>query len=142
MTTAIATVAASLAAVLEDLTLGQPFDVVQAFRPSREISDLETLTLTVMPRSIERNSATRSHENVDYLLDVGVQQKLTDTDEETKVAALVAITTTVADTLYGLRLDGFTCIETKIDPVHSEGHLQNARIFTSIATGRFRSMTN
>jgi hypothetical protein len=138
----IAATADSIVAALDAADLGESKTVVRAFLPYREREQLSSLTLTVMPRGIERTLSTRGGVGqVDHLIEVAVQKKVEGADE-TAFTAGVAAVEAVADLLAGLRLAGpppWCCVETRIDPLISEDHAANLRVFTGVVQARLRS---
>lgn len=138
----IAATADRIVAALDAADLGESKTVVRAFLPYREREQLSALTLTVMPRGVERTLATRGGVGqVDYLVEVAVQKKVEGADE-TAFAAGVAAVEAVSDILAGLRLAGppaWSCVETRIDPLISEDHAANLRVFTGVVQARLRS---
>jgi len=138
----IAATADSIVAALDAADLGGSKTVVRAFLPFREREQLSSLTLTVMPRSIERTLSTRGGVGqVDHLIEVAVQKKVEGADE-TAFTAGVAAVEAVSDLLAGLRLAGppsWSCVETRIDPLMSEDHAANLRVYTGVVQARLRS---
>ncbi len=138
----ITATADSIVAALDAADLGEPKSVVRAFLPYRDRDQLSSLTLTVMPRGIERTLSTRSGvHQVDHLVEVAVQKKV-DGADESAFAAGVAVVEAATDLLAGLRLAGtpaWSCVETRIDPLMSEEHAANLRVFTSVVHARLRS---
>ena len=138
----IAATADSIVAALDAADLGESKTVVRAFLPYREREQLSSLTLTVMPRGIERTLSTRGGVGqFDHLIEVAVQKKVEGADE-TAFTAGVAAVEAVADLLAGLRLAGppsWSCVETRIDPLMSEDHAANLRVYTGVVQARLRS---
>lgn len=122
------------------LDLGEPRTVVRAFMPYRDREQLTQLTVTVMPRGIDRSIAARSGvAQEDHVLEVAVQKRLEGTDESA-LAPPVAALEAVADHISGLKVaSGRRCIEVRIDPLLAEDHAVNLRVFTGIVQARFRT---
>jgi hypothetical protein len=136
----IAATADEVVASLGLLDLGEPKAVVRAFMPYRDREQLTQLTMTVMPRGIDRSIAARSGiAQEDHVLEVAVQKRLEGTDESA-LAPSVAALEAVADHLSGLTVaSGRRCIEVRIDPLLAEDHAVNLRVFTGIVQARFRT---
>lgn len=136
----IAATADAVVTSLASLDLGEAKTTARAFMPYRDREQLSQLTVTVMPRGIDRTIAARSGiAQEDHLLEVAVQKRLEGTDEAA-LAPLVAALEAVAGHLSGLTLaSGRRCIEVRIDPLLAEDHAVNLRVFTGVVQARFRT---
>ncbi len=130
----------ALVARLESLDAGQPKAVVRAHYPVREREQLAQLTLTVMPRGIERTVNARGLEQVDHLVDIGVQRRLDGPDDEEQVAAMAAAVEAVAAHVAARQYaGGVTSVETRIDTLMSEEHMTAMKVYTGVVSVRMRS---
>jgi hypothetical protein len=136
----IAATADAVSTALALLDLGETKTVARAFLPYRDREQLSQLTVTVMPRGIDRSIAARSGlAQEDHMLEVAVQKRLEGTDEAA-LAPLVAALETVAGHLSGFTIaSGRRCIEVRIDPLLAEDHAVNLRVFTGVVQARFRT---
>lgn len=118
-----------------------PFSVVRAYYPVRDRDQLTQLTLTVMPRGIERTMNARGLEQVDYLVDIGVQKKLDGADDDAQVAAMASVVERVAGHVAAREYLGgaASAVESRIETLMSEEHMTSMRVYTGIVNLRLRS---
>lgn len=131
----------AVVAALSAISLGEPFTVSRAYYPVRDRDQLTTLTLTVMPRGIQRSTIGRGGlEQVDYLVDVGVQKKLDGPDDDAAVAAMALAVESVSGQVSAREYaGGLTAVETTIDSLMSEEHMTAMRVYTGVVSVRLRS---
>jgi hypothetical protein len=124
------------------LTLSSAYTAVRSFWPERKPDELLALTLTVVPRAIERRAESRVNERIDFVVDVMVQRKVDQTARDAEIALLSADVEKVADALYALRAGttGFVCVGVTIDPMVSPVHMQQHGVFTGVVTARLRAV--
>ena len=136
----IAATADAVASALTLLDLGEAKTVVRAFLPYRDREQLAQLTVTVMPRGIERSIAARSRlVQEDHVVEVAVQKRL-DGPDEAALAPPVAALEAIVGHLTGFTIaTGRRCIEVRIDPLLAEDHAVNLRVFTGVVQARFRT---
>lgn len=116
------------------------FDAYRKYVPVSELSDLATLTVTVVPKSVEIVSASRSQDYFDCTIDVGIQQKI-DTDDSDAVDALSDLAEQVIDHLRHTNLTDPAASWTGIanDPIFSVDNFDNQRVFTSLISVTYRA---
>lgn len=124
---------------LQSLDAGQPMTVVRAYYPVREREQLTELTLTVMPRGIERTLNARGLEQVDYLVDIGVQRRLDGPDDDAQVAAMAAAVEAVSGHVAARDYGGMTSVETRIDTLMSQEHMTAMKVYTGVVGVRLRA---
>ena len=137
----ITEVADAVADTLADFPAQEQFTVERAFRPVRERSELTGLTLTVVPRAIEREIEARGLLRTDLLIDVGLQKVLPEGSEENRIASLVATASAAALALLTRRpalAEGTVCVAADLDPLLDMEHLSSMRLFTSVIKARYR----
>ena len=61
-------------------TFIEDFTAERLHQPSFELPELQTLRVSVVPKSVEIRNATRQHSFFDCAVDVGIQQKIDDDD--------------------------------------------------------------
>lgn len=135
-------IADALVEQLSDMEFGDGIDpyVVRAYFPNRDRDQLAQLTLTVMPRGMEVELIGRPAVlQKDVTIDIGVQQRI-ETGDEDAIAAGVAVVEAIASALPGTSpIADVTCIGVEIDPMVSQDHATNLRVFTGIVTARYRT---
>lgn len=117
------------------------FTAVRRVLPEFDLAELAELKVTVVPKAIEINGATRAASHLDCQIDIGVQQKL-GKDLDTEVAALCTLVEEIATYLRRRPLAGApraAWVRTQNDPVYAPDHLANERTFTSVLTLTYRS---
>jgi hypothetical protein len=78
----ITDIADAVVASLNAGTFSEPFTAERLHQPSFELADLQTLRVSVVPKSLEIRNASRQHSFFDCTIDVGLQQKV---DDDTRV---------------------------------------------------------
>ena len=136
-------IADALAVKLNGGTFSQSFTATRTVLPNFDLKELATLKVTVVPRSVESSALTRISDQDDYIIDIGVQKKLT-TAFETETVALIAL---VSELKTFLRLGNLTIgpavarwLSTKIDPIYSREHIASDNVFTSIISVTYRTV--
>jgi hypothetical protein len=129
-------------AVRYEINLGaysQSVSAVRYYQPRFELAEMDTLHVSVVPRSISEKQLSRALTSFDCTIDVGIQQRSsmdqTTLDELTKLAAEIA---------HRLRSNPLTALpdarlmELQMDPVFAADHLDELRQFTSVLSARYR----
>lgn len=115
---------------LETHTFSEAVIVRRLYRPRDNPEELENLTLTVVPRSVEWSALSRDiqsrHANV--IIDVAVQKKVSATFG-TELDDLMALVEEVALFIAGLENIGW--MSTRNEPIYSVRHLEEFQVFTS-----------
>ena len=121
----------------------QSLKAVRSYAPRYELKELADLKVTVVPKSMASEVASRSSVQSDYEFDVAIQKHLeglTDAD----IDALMGLVQEVVDhwRLRVVTVDGTdaVCIAAANDPVYSPEHLVQMQVFTSVVTLTFRLM--
>ena len=142
MTATPAQVGDAVLAAVTGLTLSAPHASSRSFWPDRKPEELLGLTVTVVPRGIERRAETRVSERIDYTVDILVQRKVDQMARDAEIALLSADVEKVADAVYALRAGttGFVCVGTTIDPMVAPAHMQEHGVFTGVVTARLRAV--
>ncbi|MDO8302878.1 MAG: hypothetical protein Q7T18_06540 [Sedimentisphaerales bacterium] len=122
-------------------TFSQSFTSTRTVVPNFDIKELGTLKVTVVPRSVESSILTRVSDQDDFVIDIGVQKKLT-TAFETETVALIGL---VSELKTFLRLGNLSIgsavvrwLSTKIDPIYSREHIAGDNVFTSVIAVTYR----
>jgi len=117
-----------------------PFVARRLYRPRFEAADLKTLQVSVVPRSLVIEAASRALDSRKYRLDVAVQQKL-DAESAEEIDPLLGLVEEIARHFRLRRpsaMPSAVCVKVENDPVYAVEHLDELRCFTSILTLSFR----
>ncbi|MFO0839605.1 MAG: hypothetical protein U1D55_13900 [Phycisphaerae bacterium] len=133
-------IADAIVASLNAGTFSQPFEAERKYQPVFELPDMQTLHVSVVPRSVAITTATRESSYFDCAVDVGVQRKV-NPDEPTELDELMNLVEEIADHLRMKRLDeaqqaAWVAIEN--EPAFASEHLDQQRVFTSVLTVTYR----
>lgn len=123
-------------------TFDPAFTAERRVLPAFDLPDLAELRVTVVPKAIETEGATRAATRFDCQIDIGVQKKL-GKDLDTEVAALCGLVDTIAGYLRRRPLAAaphVVWVRTQNDPVYAPEHLAEQRIFTSVLSITYRSV--
>jgi len=135
-------IADAVVAALNDHTFSQALTAARAYRPVFELQDMKDLRVTVVPKAVELTIAGRGLAQSDVQIDIGVQKKLTDTDDA-EIDALMDLVQEIADFLRATgRFGDAAWIKTDNAPIYSQEHLGELRQFTSVLTLTLRVMTS
>lgn len=136
----ITDIADAVAASLNDASGGfsQEFTAERLHQPTFELAELQTLHVSVVPKSVTITNATRQHSYFDCAIDVGVQQKV---DGDAEVDVLLGLVEEIADHLRLKRLADYpqaAWLSIEHDPVVASEHLDQNRQLTSVLTVTYR----
>lgn len=118
----------------------QAFTAVRAYRPVFDLTELKTLKVTVVPKSIDITSMMRHANQNDVAVDVAVQKKV-NPDDLSELDGLMALTEQIGDFFRLRRLTALPSaiwMKTENNPVYSPDHLETKQVFTSVLTFTFR----
>jgi hypothetical protein len=111
------------------------------YRPVFDLKELNTLRVSVVPRSTVISPIHRGSNQHDVQIDVAVQQKIADLDNAA-VDMLMVLVERIGDVFRHRRLGGLpgAAVWTKTEnkPIFSAEHLEQYRTFTSVITFTFR----
>jgi hypothetical protein len=133
-------VANAVVASLNAASFSQELTAERRYRPTFELADLDTLRVSVVPKSLRIGSATRAANYFDCAIDVGVQKKV-NVDEPAEVDALMNLVEEITDHLRMSRLEALpeaAWLSIENEPVFAPEHLDQERVFTSVLTVRYR----
>ena len=117
----------------------QQFDPKMLVLPSFESAELEVLRVSVVPRTLEIERATRASSKYTVGIDVGVQKRIKGTPEET-VSEMGTLVDEMAAFLKEVELTQFPAaqwISLENDPLFDPEHLLQKRTFTSVLSLRY-----
>ena len=132
-------IADALVAELKTGVFSEPLTVVRRVLPEYELTELKTLTITVVPKSVEIANITRQSTSFDVAIDIGIQQKIgKDTDAE--VLRLSGIVSELVAFLNRRSLPTgkaqFCTIAN--EPVYAPEMLSEKRLFLSVVTVTYK----
>ncbi|OQA04260.1 MAG: hypothetical protein BWY69_00044 [Planctomycetes bacterium ADurb.Bin401] len=115
------------------------FTAIRTLFPFYELKDLATLHVTVVPKSINIESANRSSNEYDYQVDIAIQKAIKSPDDR-EVNSLMDLATDIAKSFRGKVFHnlGTVCFKQTIDPLYSVEHIQPPSVFTSVVTLNFK----
>jgi hypothetical protein len=111
-----------------------PFEPVMLVLPSFDAAELQTLRVSVVPKTIEIEKISRSSSKYTIVIDIGIQRRIEGTPEET-VTTLGSLVDEIAAYLKETPLTDFPAaqwIHCTNDPLYVPEHLSQKRSFTSI----------
>ena len=133
-------IADAVVAELEQGAFSQAFAPQREVLPSFELSELSQLKVTVVPKAMEINGATRSMHSHDVQIDIGMQQHL-GKDLDSEVSMLCSLVDEIAGFLRKRPLQNYQnaiWVHTVNEPVYAPEHLSQQRLFTSVLTLTYR----
>ncbi len=136
----ILTIADAVVASLNAGNFSLPFEAQRQYQPVFGLPELETLRVSVVPKSVTIAIAARDSSYFDCAIDIGVQQKV-NPDQPGEMDALLGLVEEIADHLRMQRLDGFPSaawLALENNPLFAPEHLQQERVFTSVLTVTYR----
>ena len=128
-------------AVAESLNAGsfsETFTAERLHQPSFDLPELQTLHVSVVPKSLTIQNASRQHTFFDCAVDVGIQQKV---DDDLRVDELLDLAQEITDHLRLKRLADYpqaAWLAIQHEPVVASEHLDQNRQLTSVLTVTYR----
>ena len=122
----------------EDFSLD--FTAVRRYVPIFELSDLDSLQVSVIPRGREDTPLTRGTDQREVEIQVGVQKRVASL-AASDVDPLVALTEEIADHLTRQHLgdsDEYRWLRTEFTAVYSPEDLREKRVYTGVVTATYR----
>jgi hypothetical protein len=139
MMATIIEIADAVVATLNAGTFSQAFTAERHYLPRFELPDLATLRVSVVPKGIASQALDRNRDQVDYRIDVAVQQKAG--VELATLDALMNLVEEIGDYLQATHLVSFPqarCIDMVHEPIYAPEHLEEFRAFTTVMTFTYR----
>lgn len=118
----------------------QPFTAERLYQPTFELADMETLQVSVVPRTVTITSASRNASFHDCAVDIGVQKKV-NPENRVELDGLLNLVEELADHLRHKRLDAYPeagWLSIEHEPLFAPEHLDQLRQFTSVLTVTYR----
>ena len=136
----ITDIAESVKDELNGSEFSQTFTAERHYQPVFELKDMKTLHVTVVPKDVELQLATRNTSQHDCRVDVAIQKKLETTDLA-EIDELMGLVDEVIAFLSRRKLASVPnalWIRTVNEPIYAHEHLEQFRQFTSIVTLTYR----
>ena len=130
----------AVVASLNSGSFSRPFTAQRRYQPSFELPEMQTLQVSVVPKSVSITKATRDSGYFDFAIDIGVQKKV-NTEALAEIDALMTLMDEIADRLRLTRLDGApqaAWLSIQHEPIFAPEHLDQLRQFTSVLTVTYR----
>ncbi|MEX1016019.1 MAG: hypothetical protein WDZ31_04665 [Phycisphaeraceae bacterium] len=135
-------IADAVVATLNAATFSQPVTAERAYLPRYELSEMQDLRVTVVPKEMTTTTASRGAASRDLTLDVAVQKKLgAPAGAQSEQDALMELSEEVADYLRTTALAGQAgakWVRTEHTAIYAPEHLEQLRQFTSVVTLTYR----
>jgi hypothetical protein len=138
-------IADAVVATLNAHDFGTAFTAERHYLPRYELSEMQTLCVTVVPKESTTAMASRGAASREVTVDVAVQQKLdapgNPATEQATTDALMSLSEAIADHLRVTALVGQPSarwLRTEHTAIYAPEHLEQMRQFTSVATLTFR----
>lgn len=123
-----------------DPGFSQPFTAERKYQPVFELGELETLRVSVVPKSVAITTASRHSNFFDCAVSIGVQKKI-DTNAAAQLDALIGLVEEIVDHLRLKRLETLPeamWLKIEHEPVFAPEHLEQKRVFTAVVTVAYR----
>ena len=136
----VTTIAKSVVAELNNHDFSLPFEAVFSVKPGFELSELDTLRVIVVPKTLEIETASRSSSKYLVSVDIGIMRRLGKLTPEEAACTLGDLVDEVIEFLKAKTLDEFPaaqCIAVANDPIYIPDHLTQSRTFTSVVNVKY-----
>lgn len=136
----ITEIADAIVAELNGVTFSQPVTAVRSYLPQYDLTEMQSLHVTVVPKGVVLGSADRSRGQGDYSVDVAVQRKFAAGDNA-DLDGLTNLVEEVINHFRGRRLDSYpdaAWLKTEQTVLYAPEHMAELRQFTSIVTFTYR----
>ncbi|HXH23885.1 MAG TPA: hypothetical protein VNI78_01475, partial [Vicinamibacterales bacterium] len=133
-------IADAIVASLNAGSFAPEFEAERKYQPVFELQDMQTLHVSVVPKSLAITTAARDSGFFDVAIDIGVQKKV-NPDQPDELDALMNLVEQIADHLRMKRLDeapNAAWLSIANEPVFAPEHLEQWRQFTSVLTVTYR----
>lgn len=120
-------------------TFSQAFTAERLYQPAFDLAEMDTLHVSVVPKSMAIENAARDGTFHDCAVDIGIQKKVS--DDPAQIDALMDLVEEISDHLKMRRLEGLPGVmwlSIQNEPVLAREHLEQMRQFTSVLTVVYR----
>ena len=131
--------AEKIVTTLNDSEFDLEFTAIRTLFPFYELKDLCTLRVSVVPKSVNITTASRSSSEFDYQIDIAIQKAVKSPDDA-EVTVLTELALAIAKSFRSKIYEdiGAICFKQSIDPLYSVEHIQPPSVFTSVITLNFK----
>jgi hypothetical protein len=106
--------------------------------PFYELKDLASLKVTVVPKSVDIQSSSRSASEFDYQIDIAFQKSVKSPDDS-EVSTLADLVLNTAKSFRGKVYQAVNAVCSKVGVLlYSAEHIQPPSVFTSVITLNFK----
>ena len=136
----ITDIADAIVAELNGATFSQPVTAVRSYLPQYDLTEMQSLHVTVVPKGVVLGSADRSRGQGDYSVDVAVQRKFVAGDNA-DLDGLTNLVEEIIDHFRRRRLDSYpdaAWLKSEQTVLYAPEHMAELRQFTSIVTFTYR----
>ena len=134
-------IADAVTAELNATSFSRPFTAVRLYRPHRDLIELDTLHVSVVPHNVavEVDNRDEDAHQHDYQVEIGVQQHIA-SEASADVDPLMDLMEELTDYWRGRVLDDSdaVCVELEQPAPYFKPHLAEMLVFTSVLTLTFR----
>jgi hypothetical protein len=116
------------------------FTAERVYLPIAKLEDRDTLHVTVVPRTYEQSQLSRSANQTDYSIDVGIQQRYSD-EANVNIDPLAGLANEIKAAFIRQKLPTYPtarCIQIQQEPPYSVEHMHELRQFTAVLTLVYR----
>ena len=138
----VADIADAVVAELNAHTFSPAFTAVRTYLPVYDLAEMADLHVTVVPKGVTSQQASRDASQFEISVDIAVQKKLA-TGDNSEIDPLMDLAEEIAEFLRQRRLAAFPAaawVRTEHVAVYSPEHLEQFRQFTSVMTVVYRAM--
>jgi len=121
-------------------TLTEEFTAERLFLPNFKLEDMDALHVSVVPKSMTEEAASRNDVDYQYQIDIGVQKRFTKL-ESSEIDPLVDLVEQIAALFKLASLPTYTdvtWIKTDHPALYAPEHMEQLRQFTSVLTLTYR----
>jgi hypothetical protein len=141
LTAAIIDIADAVTAELNAAKVGtfaMAFIAARMNLPEFDLSAMDTLHVTVVPKGVKESYASRNSAQAEYSVDVGVMKRFINQADQDAMLGLVEQIRTFFRMRRLAQYQPAMCVGAENDPVYDPTHLREKRQFTSVLTLTFR----
>lgn len=134
-------IADAVVAALNAATFSLSFNAERAYAPVNDTVDLSTLEVTVAARAWTPTAITRAMTDNEYIVDIGVQKRLTPglaTNGQINAEAdpLMLLVEEITDLFQRKPLEGYTTAANMLtapeQPIYLDEHMRDHRVFSAV----------
>ncbi len=136
----ITDIADAVVAELNAATFSQPVTAERHYLPQFDLQEMQTLHITVVPKTVVLATSDRARGQGDYSIDVAVQRKF-ETGDNAELDVLTGLTEEIADHFRRKRLASYpdvAWLKTEQTVLYAPEHINELRQFTSVLTLTYR----